>query len=80
MGLGLAQQQLPDDVFDLLTAVRENAEAQLINLVGDGRITQESGEYWSGRKVVRRLLWHERDHTEHLMILLKSCEGIANDT
>ena len=71
MGLGLEREQLPSDVFGMLTVVRENAKKQLINLIGESRVTQASGEYWSGRKVVRRLLWHERDHTYHISRLLE---------
>jgi hypothetical protein len=25
-----------------------------------------SGETWSARKVLRRAMWHERDHTQHI--------------
>ena len=28
------------------------------------------GEFWSPRKVLRRALWHERDHMEHIKKLL----------
>ena len=70
MELGLEREQLPSDVYEILTVVRENTKKQLINLIGESRITQESGEYWSGRKVVRRLLWHERDHTHHISLIL----------
>ena len=70
MGLGLEREQLPNDVFKMLAAVRENAEKQSLKLIGDDRITQESGECWSGRKVVRRLLWHEQDHTRHIAQVL----------
>jgi hypothetical protein len=28
-----------------------------------------SGETWSARKVMRRTLWHERDHTAHILKL-----------
>jgi uncharacterized damage-inducible protein DinB/predicted RNase H-like HicB family nuclease len=71
MGFSLKREQLPSDVFEMLTVVRENAKKQLTNLVGESRITQTSGEYWSGRKVLRRLLWHERDHTHHIAQLLE---------
>jgi hypothetical protein len=28
------------------------------------------GEFWSPRKLLRRAVWHERDHTEHIRKLL----------
>ncbi|MCL4505694.1 MAG: DinB family protein [Chloroflexi bacterium] len=61
---------LPDDPLDMLTAVRANTRAQLVKLVGDERITLNCGESWSARKVIRRALWHERDHTQHIAHLL----------
>jgi hypothetical protein len=34
------------------------------------QVVGADGEFWSPRKVLRRTLWHERDHTEHLRKLL----------
>jgi hypothetical protein len=28
------------------------------------------GEFWSPRKLLRRAVWHERDHTGHIRKLL----------
>jgi len=28
------------------------------------------GEIWSPRKALRRAVWHERDHTEHIRKIL----------
>ncbi|MDW8214000.1 MAG: hypothetical protein RMJ55_10615 [Roseiflexaceae bacterium] len=33
-------------------------------------VAGQGGEVWSARKVVRRALWHERDHTQHIARLL----------
>jgi uncharacterized damage-inducible protein DinB/predicted RNase H-like HicB family nuclease len=66
MGFGLERKHLPEDVFEMLAEVRGNAEQHLVKLMGDQRIVNECGEYWSGRKVLRRMLWHERDHTRHI--------------
>jgi hypothetical protein len=33
------------------------------------------GEFWSPRKVLRRAIWHERDHTAHSKKLLQSRDG-----
>ena len=29
------------------------------------------GEFWSSRKVLRRAIWHEQDHTAHIKKLLQ---------
>jgi hypothetical protein len=34
------------------------------------QVTGVDGELWSPRKVLRRALWHERDHTDHLRKVL----------
>jgi len=67
---GLQQDQLPGDPLDRLVVVRENTIKQLPGLIGNERITHNYDELWSARKVVRRTLWHERDHTQHISRLL----------
>jgi len=71
LDLGLSRAQLGDDPFDMLKVVRANTRAQLIRLVGDDRITRRQDELWSARKVLRRTLWHERDHTQHIAQLVR---------
>ncbi len=48
----------------------EMSKAQLTlvlpKLVGVGRIEMNQGELWSPRKIIRRSLWHLRDHTAHV--------------
>jgi uncharacterized damage-inducible protein DinB/predicted RNase H-like HicB family nuclease len=70
LDLALDRAQLPNDPLDMLKAVRANTRAQLVKLIGNERITQNCGEFWSARKVIRRTLWHERDHTQHIAHLL----------
>jgi len=70
LDLALDRAQLPDDPLDRLQAVRANTQAQLVKLIGNERITKNRDELWSARKVVRRTLWHERDHTQHIVQLL----------
>lgn len=75
LGLGLDKKLLPVDVFRALETVRLNTQARLLELIGDGRVVSgRGGELWSARKVVRRALWHERDHTQHIRRLL-ACRG-----
>jgi len=33
---------------------------------GEVRVEGIEGEFWSFRKIVRRTLWHQRDHIEHI--------------
>ena len=68
--LGLDPSQLPPDPLERFAAVRANARSQLIPLIGDERITTLNSEQWSARKILRRTLWHERDHTRQLRQLL----------
>jgi len=39
----------------------------LPRLEGVARIEAKRGETWSPRKMLRRALWHERDHTQHIL-------------
>jgi uncharacterized damage-inducible protein DinB len=70
LGYGLAQADLPKDPLEKLERVRSNTREQLAKLIGDDRITKNSDELWSARKVLRRTLWHEQDHTQHIVRLL----------
>jgi predicted RNase H-like HicB family nuclease len=66
LGLAFPHEQLAKDPFAALEQVRAQTVAQLPKLVGDTQVGEQSGELWSVRKVVRRALWHERDHTQHI--------------
>jgi uncharacterized damage-inducible protein DinB len=68
--LGLGKGDLPVESLEKIEAVRCNTREQLVKLVGDERVLQNCDELWSGRKIVRRTLWHERDHTQHIQQLL----------
>jgi predicted RNase H-like HicB family nuclease len=72
LDLGLEPSVLPEDVLERLEAVRENTHSQLVKLIGVDTIVEHLGEHWSPRKVVRRALWHERDHTQHIRKLLSA--------
>jgi uncharacterized damage-inducible protein DinB len=57
---------LPGEPFAALAVSRDNTRAWLPTLVGDGRTATLQGETWSARKVLRRTVWHERDHIQHI--------------
>ena len=60
------RSSLPEDLLSRLDAVRANTRRQLVTLIGQTRITASCDERWSARKILRRTLWHERDHTQHI--------------
>ena len=64
------EADVPADPFERLAVVREHFTALLPRLDGVSRVVGLEGEIWSPRKVLRRALWHERDHTEHIRKLL----------
>jgi predicted RNase H-like HicB family nuclease len=66
IGLAFSSTELPDEPFDGLSKVREHMLAQLPEFVRRGGVVTLAGETWSARKVLRRALWHERDHTDHI--------------
>ena len=66
LDLGLARSSLPEDPMEKLGVVRANARARLATLINHDETTTRCDETWSARKIVRRALWHERDHTQHI--------------
>jgi hypothetical protein len=71
--LGLAGQpesKLPQDVFAKLQVVRERMNQVLPNLAGSEEVREVQGEWWSARKILRRVAWHERDHIGHIIQLM----------
>lgn len=66
LGLAFERKQMPKDPLEALAQVRAHTVVTLPALAGDTRVVERSGEQWSARKVVRRTLWHERDHTQHI--------------
>ena len=63
---GIERDALPKDPFERLALVRARLRQLLPSLVGSSKVTGEEGELWSARKLLRRALWHERDHTGHI--------------
>lgn len=72
LGCGLERAKLPDDPLEKIAIVRANTQEQLVKLIGDERITKNCDELWSARKIMRRTLWHERDHLQQIVQLLRS--------
>ena len=66
MALAFPKIKLPGEHFECLAKVREHMLANPPELAKRTGVVTLSGETWSARKVMRRALWHERDHTEHI--------------
>ncbi len=64
------EKSVPADPFERLILVRGYFTDLLPKLEGMDKVVGREGELWSPRKVLRRALWHERDHTEHIRKLL----------
>jgi uncharacterized damage-inducible protein DinB len=69
--LGLAQPtaEMRSDPLERIVRVRDHTLATLPLLTTRTGVLTLSGETWSARKVMRRTLWHERDHTVHILKL-----------
>jgi hypothetical protein len=72
LGLAFPRAEIPEDPWDRLAKVRTFMESTLPGLVGSRLVIGTDGEFWSPRKMLRRAVWHERDHTFHIRKLLAS--------
>jgi predicted RNase H-like HicB family nuclease len=66
IGLAFERSRMPTDPLMMVRAIRKHTLDQLAQLIDIDQITPSRGEYWSPRKVLRRTIWHERDHTNHI--------------
>lgn len=69
------REDLPEQWDSRLSMTREFTLAHLPFLIDRKDVNEKMGEGWSGRKIVRRCAWHERDHTNQIALLLG--EGIT---
>lgn len=72
LGLASDREEIPSEPFERLDAVRAQLVRTLPNLEAEEKVIGMDGEFWSPRKVLRRALWHERDHTAHIQKLLQA--------
>jgi hypothetical protein len=66
LGLAFPREQLPKDPIERIEKVRKHLATKLFGLDGVKQVVAVDGEFWSPRKLLRRTLWHEKDHTEHI--------------
>ncbi|MDX1437086.1 MAG: DinB family protein [Anaerolineales bacterium] len=69
LDLAPPREEMPSDTYALMDAVREQTKQVLPDLIGKELVIEKDKERWSPRKSLRRVLWHERDHTHHIMKL-----------
>jgi hypothetical protein len=70
LGLAFPREQVPPDSGERLEVIRALLVETLPRLVGSKKVVGTDGEFWSPRKLLRRAIWHERDHTFHIRSLL----------
>lgn len=70
LGLAPPHDQVSDKPFKRLEFIRSCLSKTLPMLVGSQQVVGVDGEFWSPRKLLRRAVWHERDHTAHIHKLL----------
>jgi hypothetical protein len=69
LGLAFPRSELSPEPLAAVQQVRQRLLAVLSALSGQTGVVALAGEVWSARKVLRRTLWHERDHTQHILKL-----------
>ena len=70
MNMSFNREDMPEDPRAKLNQVRVWTISRLRDLIGQKNVTKVLGEQWSGRKVIRRAIWHELDHIAHIAELL----------
>lgn len=70
LGLAFPRAELPEEPLQRLEKVRQHFHSVLFRLADVKKVIGVEGEFWSPRKILRRALWHERDHTEHIRKLI----------
>jgi hypothetical protein len=66
LGLAFPREGIPEDAKLFLREVHAHMLVTLPELQKRGGAVTLAGETWSARKVLRRSLWHRRDHTAHI--------------
>jgi hypothetical protein len=71
LGMAFPRSELPINTLDRLEKVRALLNETLEHLAGSRQVTGVEGEFWSPRKLLRRVAWHERDHILHILKLVE---------
>ena len=68
----LTRADFAADPVERLAQVAEEVDRIFPSLAGNLDVRGLEGEFWSSRKIVRRTLWHQRDHIDHIKQLVFS--------
>lgn len=68
--VNFGREALAEDMEERLGQTAAIIHDQFPKFIGDGKVIGIDGEFWSYRKLVRRTLWHQRDHIEHIKELV----------
>ena len=71
LGLAFPKAAMPQETSARLERTRLCLQEALPALVGSKQAIGIDGEFWSPRKLLRRAVWHERDHTQHILKLAR---------
>ena len=66
LGFEIPEPADGSDAYRLLNASAAIVNKCLPELIGSDQVFEHRQEKWSARKLVRRLLWHQRDHIDHI--------------
>lgn len=66
----IQKSEMPEDPITRLNLLHDLVQTEFLKFEGDGRVQGVDGELWSCRKILRRTLWHQRDHIEHIKQLV----------
>lgn len=66
MGLAFPREDLPDEWSTRLSVTRAFTLDHLPSLLELSDTKEKMGETWSARKLLRRVIWHERDHMSEI--------------
>jgi predicted RNase H-like HicB family nuclease len=70
LGMAFPREEVPKKPMERLQKARDLTNDRLPKVKDSQQVVGVRGEFWSPRKVLRRTVWHERDHTEHIRKLL----------
>lgn len=70
LGLAFPEKDLPAEPLAVLDKIHSCARAALTAHELDQKVVTKDGELWSLRKLVRRILWLERDRAQHIRRLV----------
>ena len=71
----LGRDQLNEDPTRRLKQTEEIIDGVFPAFTDQVKVIGVEGEFWSYRKVLRRTLWHQRDHIEHIKELVFGNKG-----